>query len=87
MSCDAIRAAGLSAGLALDETDIELMGHEELEMCVDFLGSLELDNKVQRKIWSLVNKVSMFNITFISYIYLHLHMLYSVISSSSMRMK
>lgn len=58
MSCDAIRAAGQSAGLALDETDIERMGHEELEMCVDTLGSLELDNKVQRKIWSLVNKVS-----------------------------
>ena len=58
MSCDAIRAAGQSAGLALDETDIELMGHEELEMCVDTLGSLELHNKVQRKIWSLVNKVS-----------------------------
>lgn len=58
MSCDAIRAAGQSAGLALDEMDIELMGHEELEMCVDTLGSLELDNKVQRKIWSLVNKVS-----------------------------
>jgi len=57
VSCDAIRAAGQSAGLALDETDIELMGHE-LEMCVDTLGSLELDNKVQRKIWSLVNKVS-----------------------------
>jgi hypothetical protein len=60
VSCAAIRAAGLSAGLALDETDIELMGLEELEMCVDILGSLELDNKVQIKIWSLVNKVSMF---------------------------
>lgn len=58
MSCDAIRAAGQSAGLAVDETVIELMGHEELEMCVDTLGSLELDSKVQRKIWSLVNKVS-----------------------------
>lgn len=58
MSCDAIRAAGQSAGLALDETDIELLGQKELEMCVDTLGSLELDNKVQRKIWSLVNKVS-----------------------------
>lgn len=58
VSCDAIRATGLSAGLALDETDIELMGLEELEMCVDTLGSLELDNKLQTKIWSLVNKVS-----------------------------
>lgn len=56
VSCDAVRATGLSAGLALDETDIELMGLEELEMCVDTLGSLELDNKVQRKIWSLVKK-------------------------------
>lgn len=58
VSCDAIRATGLSAGLALDETDIELMGLEELEMCVDTLGSLELDSKLQTKIWSLVNKVS-----------------------------
>lgn len=58
VSCDAIRATGLSAGLALDETDIELMGLEELEMCVDTLGSLELDSKLQIKIWSLVNKVS-----------------------------
>jgi hypothetical protein len=58
VSCDAIRATGLSAGLALDETDIELMGLEELEMCVDTLGSLELNNRVQKKIWSLVNKVS-----------------------------
>jgi len=58
VSCDAIRAAGQPAGLALDETDIELMEHEELETCVDTLGSLELDSKVQRKIWSLVNKVS-----------------------------
>ncbi|XP_023726242.1 uncharacterized protein LOC111874734 isoform X3 [Cryptotermes secundus] len=56
VSCDAIRATGLSAGLALDETDIELMGLEELEMCVDTLGSLELDSKLQTKIWSLVNK-------------------------------
>jgi hypothetical protein len=58
VSCDAIRAAGQSAGLVLDDTDIELMGDEELEMCVDALGSLELDSKVQRKIWSIVNKVS-----------------------------
>jgi hypothetical protein len=70
VSCDAIRAAGPSAGLALDERDIELMGLEELQMCVDALGSLELDNKVQRKIWSLVNKVVCFNIRFINYIYL-----------------
>jgi hypothetical protein len=59
VTCDAIRATGLSAGLALDETDIELMGLEELELCVDTLGSLELDNKVQRKILSLINKVSL----------------------------
>jgi hypothetical protein len=56
--CDAIRAAGQSAGLALDEIDIEHMGHQKLQMCIDTLGSLELDDKVQRKIWSLVNKVS-----------------------------
>jgi hypothetical protein len=75
VSCDAIRATGLSAGLALDETDIEVMRLEELEMCVDTLGSLELDNKVQRKIWSLVNKVSTcFSIRFISlFIYLFTH--------------
>jgi hypothetical protein len=59
VSCDAIKATGLSAGLALDETDIELMEPEELELCVDTLGSLELNKKVQRKIWSLVKKVSM----------------------------
>jgi hypothetical protein len=58
VSCDAIRAAGEYGGLALDETDIEIMGHEELDMCVVTLGSLELDSKVQRKIWNLVNKVS-----------------------------
>jgi hypothetical protein len=50
--CDAIRAIGLSAGLALDETDIELMGPEELEMCVDTLGSLELNNSTKENMES-----------------------------------
>jgi hypothetical protein len=75
VTCDVIRATGLSAGLALDETDIELMGLEELELCLDTLGSLELDNKVQRKIWSLVNKVSMCFIRCASCICLFTHSL------------
>jgi hypothetical protein len=52
VSCDAIRATGLSAGLALDEKDTELMGLEELEMCVDTLGSLELNNSTKENMES-----------------------------------
>ncbi|KAJ4445589.1 hypothetical protein ANN_12270, partial [Periplaneta americana] len=58
LSCDAIRAAGPLAALALDETDVGHMGPVEVEKCADFFGTLDLDSKVQKKIWSLVNKVS-----------------------------
>jgi len=49
---DAIRATGPSAGLALDETNIELMRLEEMEMCVDTLGSLELNNSTKENMES-----------------------------------
>ncbi|XP_069695018.1 uncharacterized protein [Periplaneta americana] len=56
LSCDAIRAAGPLAALALDETDVGHMGSVEVEKCADVFGTLDLDSKVQKKIWSLVNK-------------------------------
>ncbi|PSN41287.1 hypothetical protein C0J52_09873, partial [Blattella germanica] len=56
ISCHAIRAAGQSASLAIDEKIIELLEPEELDDCVETLGSLELDISVQKKIWNSMNK-------------------------------
>ncbi|XP_068082438.1 uncharacterized protein [Anabrus simplex] len=56
VSCDAIKTAGQSASIALEGGDIARMSPEDLNDCVETLGSLELAADVKETFWMLVVK-------------------------------
>ncbi|XP_063221470.1 uncharacterized protein LOC134530516 [Bacillus rossius redtenbacheri] len=54
VSCDAVRASGPAAGLGLRAADVDSMDPQDLEDCLDVLGTLSLPVGLEQRVWARI---------------------------------